>query len=125
MRGAIEKLSRVIRIESAILFGSWARGGGGEWSDIDLLIVSRDIGGTPVLERYRLAVEVRPPRVDIFIYTSDELRRMAIKGNPLVLSALVEEVPLILSKDTKDLMDYARRCYTRYGRMWVKHPTCL
>jgi predicted nucleotidyltransferase len=32
----LSRLGERIRVEAAIVFGSWARGGGGEWSDVDL-----------------------------------------------------------------------------------------
>ncbi len=104
MGEAIERISGVMGIDAAMLLRSWARGGGGGWSDIDLIDRSRGIATVPILERYRLVVEVRPPRTGIFIYTLEELERMIEMDDPSALSALAEGVPPIASSDVKKLM---------------------
>lgn len=40
-----------INIEKIIIFGSYARGAGGEWSDIDIAIVSPEFSGIPFYDR--------------------------------------------------------------------------
>lgn len=35
-----------VKIDRAILFGSYAKGSAGKWSDIDIAIVSQDFSGT-------------------------------------------------------------------------------
>jgi len=42
IEATLSELGKRLRIEAALVFGSWARSGGGEWSDIDLLVVSDD-----------------------------------------------------------------------------------
>jgi predicted nucleotidyltransferase len=46
--------SNNINIEKIILFGSYARGAGGEWSDIDIAIVSPEFSGIPFYDRKML-----------------------------------------------------------------------
>lgn len=110
---------RGLRYEALVVFGSWARGGGGEWSDVDLLVVSDDAPADP-LERARLAVELRPPRTDLFILSAAELERMVERGNPLALSALAEGVMVEASERVRGLAERARRMYVRRGRFWYR-----
>lgn len=44
-----------IRIKSAILFGSYARGNYDKWSDIDVALVSDDFEGVRFLDRKKVA----------------------------------------------------------------------
>ena len=44
-----------IHIETAILFGSYAKGSGNEWSDIDLALVSRMFEGNRYYDLDKLA----------------------------------------------------------------------
>jgi len=46
VRRFVEKLrDEGINVESAYLFGSFAKGGESKWSDIDVAIISSDISG--------------------------------------------------------------------------------
>ncbi len=116
----MEKLSKIISIEAAIVFGSWARSGGGTWSDVDVLIVSDDVDSIGILDRFLIALEARPPKTEVFIYTFKEIENMMHRMNPLVLSALVEGIPVVVSERVKKLMDEARRCFERRGRLWLR-----
>jgi predicted nucleotidyltransferase len=121
----IEKLGRTIGIEAVILFGSWTRGGGGDWSDIDLLVVSNQVKHTNILDRFRLAAELREPRTDIFIYMYEEVESMLIRMNLLIVSALVEGTPIRTSERVINLIEYARRKFTKKGRLWVMEHSPL
>jgi len=120
VKEALEKLSKKLGVESAIVFGSWSRGGGGEWSDVDLLVVTDGVEDVKVLDRFYIAVECKAPRVDLFLYTYKELENMAKRGNPLALSALVDGVPVKLSARVSDLIELAKRMYERRGRFYVE-----
>lgn len=51
----IERLAQDnIRINKAILYGSFAKGSNDEWSDIDLAVVSEDFIGNRILDRERM-----------------------------------------------------------------------
>ncbi len=67
-----------IRVEKAILFGSRARGEGGEASDIDVLVVSSDFEGMNSRERLELlgiaAARLWEP-IEAIGYTPGELER--------------------------------------------------
>jgi predicted nucleotidyltransferase len=76
-----ESLGRIIarfRPEALVVFGSRVDGAPHEWSDIDLLIVSREFEGMRVLPRMSLFRKVAQPhiRVDALCYTPTELQYM-------------------------------------------------
>ena len=119
IEATLPELGKRLRIEAALVFGSWARSGGGEWSDIDLLIVSDDAKHISILERFSIATELRREKIDVFIYTYEELVNMMNKGNPLALSALIEGIPIKLSNRIEELKNKAQKMYKRVGRCWV------
>lgn len=114
---------RGFRIEATIVFGSWAKSGGGDWSDIDVLVVTDNVKDIPILERFRLATGLKARRVDVFLYTFGELESMVRKGNPLAISALIEGIPLTTSHRVEDLKREARKLYIRKGRAWIRVRT--
>lgn len=83
--GIAEKFIRLaeeahIHIQNAVLFGSSARGDAGEWSDIDVAVVSSDFSGIPFYDREKLIpfmlkvdsrIELHPFRPEDF--TEDDL----------------------------------------------------
>lgn len=75
-------------------FGSVARGEADEWSDLDLLIVTDT--ALPFFERFREFAGIYNvwPRVDLLIYTPEELERMVAEQRPIVVRALGEGVVL-------------------------------
>ncbi len=115
----VRRFGGVLRVEAVIVFGSWARGGGGDWSDVDVMIVSDDVKSLGALERFKLVSELRPGRADVFIYAYDELERMLSRGNALAISALAEGIPVVVSDRVRELMERARRMYVRVGRVWI------
>ena len=118
----LERLKGRIRVESAIVHGSAARGGGGYWSDVDLLVVSDDFFHVPFLERLRLLIELKVDKVEALGYSYEELRRMMKKGNPLALGALIEGIPIMESERVKKLREEAKKTYFRKERAWFPHP---
>lgn len=81
--GVVERLKARIgqrlRVESLILFGSRAAGGGDGWSDYDFIVVSADFEGIPFLERGRLLFPLREKGVsyDFLCYTPSEFKRLS------------------------------------------------
>jgi len=108
------------QIEAVVVFGSWSRGRGGEWSDIDILIVVDEAEKYGVLERFAIATELGVRGTDIFIYSYREVESMARKGNPLVLSALIEGIKIISSERIERLSRDIAKLYTRTRRMWKR-----
>jgi predicted nucleotidyltransferase len=76
VRQTLDHLARRIRIQQAILFGSYARGEANQWSDVDLAIVSPDFERMSHRQVIDLLVEVAlavDPRVEFRAYTPREL----------------------------------------------------
>ena len=84
----------VQRATKVIAFGSVARGESDAWSDLDLLIVAET--RRPFFERFKDFAGLYDvwPRLDLLIYTPEELARMVDEENPLVTQALREGVVL-------------------------------
>jgi predicted nucleotidyltransferase len=84
----------VKRAIKVIAFGSVARGESDAWSDLDLLIVAET--PRPFFERFKDFAGLYDvwPRLDLLIYTPEELARMVDEENPFVTQALREGVVL-------------------------------
>ena len=78
-RYGIALKKRGIKPERLILFGSYAKGKASEFSDIDLLVISSDFSGIPLIERCailgRAAAEIMEP-VEALAYTPEEIERL-------------------------------------------------
>ena len=111
--------ARVGHVEGFILFGSMAKGQAGEWSDIDVLVVSDFFKDMPVPERIGLLLEEAEPRIEPFGYTYDELVRMVRRANPLALGALVEGIFIKASGRLRKLASEASRAFVRRRRVWI------
>jgi len=77
IRRTLEYLRQRIKVEQAVLFGSHARGGADEWSDVDLAVISPDFARMPHARLMDLLVDVSlavDPSVEIRAYTPQELR---------------------------------------------------
>ena len=71
----VRSLEKYISLEGLLLFGSVARGNVRWGSDIDLIVVSRDLSR---VDRFRLRREVamtRPGAIEALWFTPDELIR--------------------------------------------------
>ena len=119
LRAFIERLDRVLSpVEGVILFGSWAKGEAGAWSDVDVLVVSDAFASLSVLDRIGLLLEHAEPPIQPLGYTFEELARMVRRANSLALSALIEGVFLRASERLVRLAEEARATYERKGRVW-------
>jgi predicted nucleotidyltransferase len=63
----IENLTRQLRVERVILFGSYAEGRANEHSDIDLAIISPDVTSDNSIEYLQLLTRAIPRKIDIDI----------------------------------------------------------
>lgn len=91
----IERLSKKIKIEKVIIFGSRARGEEEEESDVDLLIISPDFKAKKFRERalgfYKYS-ELDFP-VDFICFTPEEFEKM--KSRATIVKEALEEGILI------------------------------
>ncbi len=77
-RSYVEQLSRNIRVQEAVLTGSWARGSYLEDSDVDLLIISDDFSRMTLPERLVYLQKGWRNRLPLeaFGYTTSEFRAL-------------------------------------------------
>lgn len=72
-----------IKVERAILFGSYARGEARPYSDIDLVVISQDFEKWPFIERLqmlsRATLAVGEP-LEVLGYTPEEIRKNGDKS---------------------------------------------
>jgi len=96
----IEEIVKIITeqygpVEKILLFGSEARGDADEYSDLDLIVIKKDVPQNFVK---RLGeVPMLPVHADIFVYTPDEFELMKEHENPFIMSAL-ESAKIIYEK---------------------------
>jgi len=88
-------VSKILGEITAILYGSYARGDFNEWSDIDVLIIAKELPQNP-LERLNLIDTCirKYPRVEPILVTVNEFIRMRHKS-PTILEALEKGIKLI------------------------------
>ena len=101
-------LSKLFSKLVVILYGSYARGDFNEWSDLDVLtVVEAELPKNPV-ERLNYVDEcIRiSPRLELTILTIEELRRLYMKRNPIVIEAVEKGIVLLntFKKNLKDLV---------------------
>ncbi len=88
VKAFISELRKAVEVEEAYLFGSYARGDWLKWSDIDLIVVSRDFKDMKFTERLDLVNEIAwklriSPPLEVIPLTPEELA----KGGVLVKDA--------------------------------------
>ena len=74
-------VSKRIKVQKAILFGSWARGDNLQDSDIDLIVISPDFQGMSFEERLTVLerlwdFEKYGYSIEAFGYTDDEFKKL-------------------------------------------------
>lgn len=99
----IEQVGSFLRdqgMEMAVIFGSFARGEMGKWSDVDIILVSEKFEGKNVIQRARIigleldnAIENKYP-LDILFFTPDELENG--KGRTMVVREAFREGIMIV-----------------------------
>ncbi|MBF0565078.1 MAG: nucleotidyltransferase domain-containing protein [Nitrospirae bacterium] len=88
--------SKGIKIERAVLFGSYARGMATEWSDIDLAITSSDFVGIPfhdrgMLTECKLKVDWR---LQIFPYRPEEFTEESLFAKEIIETGIEIKLPI-------------------------------
>jgi predicted nucleotidyltransferase len=98
----LERLDqRHIYAEKIVVFGSYAKGGEKEESDIDIIIVSRDFRGKDIFERVELTTgigrelvhRIRKP-FDIMYYSDEEWK----EGRSIIINAARREGEIIYAR---------------------------
>jgi predicted nucleotidyltransferase len=76
LRDGLPRLLRARGVDTAYVFGSWARGQADAWSDIDLILVAEST--RPFVDRFRDYPELLrgPGGIDLLVYTPAEFARV-------------------------------------------------
>ena len=77
LAGFIERIKQGIRVESIVLYGSYATGKADGWSDLDVAVVSPDFEALPMSRRQEILAGLAvgtDPRIAPIGYASTELR---------------------------------------------------
>ncbi len=88
-----------LRIEAAVLYGSYVNGSPDEWSDIDVAVISPDFEGVPLWERQRMITRAtldRNPNLAPIGYPTSEYRNPghhSFLGEILLTGRVVYEAP--------------------------------
>ena len=97
----VDKIKRVVDClkrygpEQIILFGSYARGEADEYSDLDVVVVKQT--EQRFLERLIEAAKCLDNdlgKVDVFVYTREEIEEMKRNENPFIEQVLTEGIVL-------------------------------
>ena len=106
LRRYVERVSSRIKLYAAILFGSRARGDHKPWSDYDLLLIGEF--SEPYLERIKLLLElaqgIKLP-IEPHPYTLEEALKMLEHGNPIIVDAIEEGDPIMLTEKYRKLLE--------------------
>ena len=93
---ALPKIVRSFNPSQVIVFGSRARGGARESSDLDVIVVADSFQGVPFLERMPMLLKLArfDKHIDFLCYTEEEFRR-AKRTSSVVKSALEEGIVVV------------------------------
>lgn len=88
---AVERLAEAAHPAKVILFGSAARGELGEDSDLDFVVILKEVRGRKS-EMVRLLAALRPLRVpvDVLVYTDEEVQEWGHLPGTVLFEALTE-----------------------------------
>ncbi|MBF0627012.1 MAG: nucleotidyltransferase domain-containing protein [Magnetococcales bacterium] len=89
------RIVEAIHPERIIVFGSWVRGEAGPDSDVDLLVITRDVydavhSRRGVLARLSRLLAKVPVPMDIALFNQDEVERWRHSVNHMIAQALRE-----------------------------------
>ena len=120
-------LARLGEDTTIILYGSMARGDYGEWSDVDLVVISNRLRGNP-LERTEELVKLNRGLympLELAAYTEEGFLRALRALSPTALDALHEGVvlhasPAFLARARRELARLMEELgLVKEGRSWV------
>ncbi len=106
-------------LEAVLVYGSFAKGLEGVWSDVDVLVVSDSFAELGIADRILVLMNLAEKRVEPLGYTYEELKNMVEKANSLALNALIDGVALKESPRIRELRKRAASTYTKKGGVWI------
>lgn len=87
-----DSLDPALAVDAVLVFGSVARGDFNDGSDVDVLVVARDLPEQPLLRN--AMVGLAPSGVEFVAWTPSEWRRERDRGNPIAVDAQANGVVL-------------------------------
>lgn len=88
IRQYINKIKRTVGLELAIIFGSYAKGKYSWGSDIDILLIAKNLPKRPMDRQQILTYPNTPILIQPFAYTPEEFRKMLKENHPFIIEAL-------------------------------------
>ncbi|ASJ04953.1 MULTISPECIES: nucleotidyltransferase domain-containing protein [Thermococcus] len=125
IREYVEAVKKALNPKLILLYGSVARGTFGLGSDVDVLVVAEDLPRNPN-ERLKLLYDLDRTRapIDAKAYTPGEIRKMLLRGHPLILDALSDGKVLYADEDYLEeltaMFNAVRRKFRRFERGWIR-----
>ena len=92
-RGYIEQLPAELPLRAAVVYGSVARGDFNRWSDVDVVILSEALPAR-LPDRLELLYRDRPPKLEPWAFTAEELRGLSGRGDPRARELATDAVVL-------------------------------
>lgn len=121
----VEAIKASLRPKLILLYGSLARGTFGLGSDVDILVIAENLPKNPN-ERLKLLYDLDRTHapIDAKAYTPEEVKRMLLKGHPLIMDALEDGEVLYADEDyLRKLMamfKMAKKKFRRFERGWIR-----
>jgi predicted nucleotidyltransferase len=89
----VEALSARLPVDAAAVIGSVARGDFNRWSDVDVVILSEALPAR-LPDRLELLYRDRPPKLEPWAFTAEELRGLSGRGDPRARELATDAVVL-------------------------------
>ncbi|QDA32487.1 nucleotidyltransferase domain-containing protein [Thermococcus indicus] len=121
----VEAIKASLRPKLILLYGSLARGTFGLGSDVDILVIAESLPKNPN-ERLKLLYDLDRTHapIDAKAYTPEEVKRMLLKGHPLIMDALADGKVLYADegylRELMAMFKAARRKFRRFERGWIR-----
>ncbi len=96
----VDRIAKTIRVESVLLFGSYATGKAGPWSDLDIAVISPDFEDVPMYRRQEMLAHAAvgtDPRIAPIGYSPSDLREGV---GPVLVREILRSGKVIYSAPT-------------------------
>jgi len=116
----VSRVREYCRPAAIILHGSHGSGMAGDWSDIDVIVISETFEGTRLFDRIGELLKFTRGKIEPLAYTPSEFISMTKRMNPLAINALLLGRPLEGAEFFREAKAIAESFkLVRRGRMWI------
>lgn len=125
----LEEVDRTHGLRTAVVFGSHAKKQATQYSDVDMVIVCRNLPEN-WLDRLKAVSKYAKFPLQALIYTREELEEVVRRPSFVVLDAIVEGIPLRDDGTWERMKQVFREIEVRYslkkeGRKWYFNPKAV